>query len=42
MIRVYYKTFCYGQEAIAWKTFKNLKKAIQFSLSVSGQLEVLK
>ena len=41
MIRVYYKTFCYGQEAIAWKTFKNLKKAFIFCNQVNGTIEVI-
>jgi len=42
MIRVYYKTYLYGQESTAFRNFKNLKKAIQFSRIVYGQLEVLK
>jgi hypothetical protein len=42
MIRVSYTIHLYGEESLAYKTFKNLKYAFIFCKQVNGKVEVMK
>jgi len=41
MIRVSYTIHLYGEESLAYKSFKNLKKAFIFCNQVNGTIEVI-